>query len=87
MLRLTEPGKYILHAPVQSYSQYKGCLFPDTEKASIEELRGVTEDFAFPDWNIYFANPPISVINEALHDILRGRREPMLKPKDCLEDT
>lgn len=36
----------------------------------------VTEDFAFSDWNIYFANPLISVIKGALREILRGRRGP-----------
>lgn len=56
-------------------------FFPGAEKASIEAAKKVTEDFAFPHWNIYFANPPNSLINEALHEILRGRWVPCEPPR------
>lgn len=48
------------------------------------QTKRVTDDFALSHWNIYFANPPNSVISEALHEIPGGRRVPMLQPQSCL---
>lgn len=68
----------------------KDCfLFFFRHRKSLHRSRTkkVTGDFAFSYWNIYFANPPNSVIGEALHEIPGGRWVPMLQPKSCLWNT